>query len=124
VVGVEEADVEVGLTVEDGGGTDEEDGPAEDEDGAADDEDGPDGADPASGPAIAVVIGACSTYMPDQYQSSAEAFVPPFGNLNTPICQSSEFVDGDPAMPDMICVSGADPLDAQSPIWLVLKLTS
>lgn len=115
------------MTVEDGGTTDEEDGgDAEDDDGPDGDEDeeGPEGADPASGPAIAVVIGASSTYMPDQYQSSGAASVPPFGNLNTPICQSSEFVDGLPAMPDKMFVSGAEPFDAQRPIWPLLKLMS
>ena len=54
---------------------------------------GPVGALPALGPAIEVVIGACSMKIPDQYQSSGAAFVPPLGRRKTPMCQSAELVD-------------------------------
>ncbi len=79
---------------------------------------------PGNGPAIDVVIGACSTKTPDQYQSSAAAFVPPFGRRSSPTCQSAELDDGLQLMPDMICTSGAEPLDAQRPHVPPLKSMS
>jgi len=71
---------------------------------------------PANGPAMDVVIGPFSMKMPDQYQSSGAAFVPPLGRRSSPICQSSEFVDGLPAMPETTLVSGAEPVDCQRPM--------
>lgn len=41
---------------------------------------------PGLGPAIDVVIGASSTKMPDQYQSSGAESVPPLGRRRTPMC--------------------------------------
>jgi len=56
---------------------------------------GPEGALPALGPAMEVVMGPSSTKMPDQYQSSAAASVPPLGRRSSPICQSAELVEQD-----------------------------
>jgi len=71
---------------------------------------------PGNGPAMDVVIGPFSMKIPDQYQSSGAAFVPPLGRRSSPMCQSSEFVDGLPEIPDTTLVSGAEPVDCQSPI--------
>jgi len=105
--------------VEDGteevGGTDEPD------------EEGDEGAVPpdlGAGPAIDVVIGASSTKIPDQYQSSGAAFVPPLGRRRTPMCQSSELVDGLHEMGSIIWVRGLDPFEAQRPHVPPLKSMS
>lgn len=86
---------DVGVLELDGGGEEEgaevgEEGA--DETGELDGDDGEDedgGAvppDPGEGPAIEVVMGASSTKIPDQYQSSGAAFVPPLGRRRTPMC--------------------------------------
>ena len=68
-----------------------------------------------------VVIGPFSMYTPEKYQSSA---LGPFTILNTPTCQSSEFVDGDVAMFCTTFVSGAEPVEAHRPTVPPLKSMS
>lgn len=84
----------------------------------------PEGAEPALGPAMLVVMGACSMKTPDQNQSSGAALVPPLGRRRTPMCQSSEFVEGLAALFATICVRGADPVEYQRPTVLPAKSMS
>ena len=84
----------------------------------------PEGAEPALGPATLVVIGACSMKIPDQNQSSGAALVPPLGRRRTPMCQSSELVEGLAALFATICVRGADPVENQRPTVLPEKSMS
>lgn len=85
---------------------------------------GPGAALPALGPAMEVVIGASSTKIPDQNQSSAAALVPPLGRRRTPICQSSELVEGLAAVFGMIWVRAAEPVENQRPTVLPEKSMS
>lgn len=62
--------------------------------------------------------------MPDQYQSSGAAFVPPLGRRSSPTCQSAELVDVDALMGPATLVSGAEPLDAQRATVLAEKSIS
>lgn len=41
---------------------------------------------PGLGPAMEVVMGPSSMKIPDQYQSSASASVPPLGRRSSPMC--------------------------------------
>lgn len=84
----------------------------------------PGGALPAWGPAMEVVMGACSTKIPDQNQSSAAAFVPPLGRRRTPICQSAELVEGLAALFATIWVRAAEPVENQRPTVLPEKSMS
>lgn len=103
---------------------DEEDDLVEvEEDEDEDEEDPPIG----FGPAMAVVIGASSTKIPDQYQSSAAGvceLVAAFTSLSTPMWKSSEFEDALTLIPDKTSVSGAEPLEAQRPTTPLVKSMS
>jgi len=84
----------------------------------------PDGALPAFGPAIEVVMGACSTKIPDQYQSSGAGLVPPFGRRRTPMCQSAELVEVLADLGATIWVRALEPVENQRPTVLAEKSMS
>lgn len=79
---------------------------------------------PGSGPAMLVVSVPDSTKMPDQYQSSGSASVPPFGRRSSPMCQSAEFVDVDALTGATTCTRSSPPVDCQSATVLALKSMS
>lgn len=79
---------------------------------------------PANGPAMLVVSEPDSTKMPDQYQSSGSASVPPFGRRSSPMCQSAEFVDVDALTGATTCTRSFPPVDCQSATVLALKSMS
>ncbi|CDM33211.1 unnamed protein product [Penicillium roqueforti FM164] len=62
--------------------------------------------------------------MPDQNQSSAAASKPPLSSLNSPTCQSAEFVEVDALTADTTCVRSSDPSDAHSPTVFASKSIS
>jgi len=84
----------------------------------------PGGALPALGPAIEVVIGACSMKIPDQNQSSGAGLVPPLGRRRTPMCQSAELVEGLAGLFATIWVRAAEPVENQRPTVLPVKSMS
>lgn len=84
----------------------------------------PAGDDPASGPAMLVVIVPLSTKTPDQNQSSAAAFVPPLGSRSTPTCQSSELLDGDALTGAISCLRSSEPVEYHRPTLPPLKSMS
>jgi len=85
---------------------------------------GPGEALPALGPAMEVVMGACSMKIPDQNQSSAAALVPPLGRRRTPMCQSAEFVEVLADLLGMTCLRSSDPVDVHRPTVLAEKSMS